>query len=104
MKKLIDGKLYDTDSAEQVAHYSTGGSTSDFKYFEETLHRTEAGRWFLAGEGHGMTQYASTTPGGMKGWGSDIRALSEDEAYAWLERRGYVQKAQEHFADRIEPA
>jgi AmiR/NasT family two-component response regulator len=34
----------------------------------------------------------------------DIRALSEDEAFQWLQEHNMVGQAQKHFADRIEPA
>jgi hypothetical protein len=109
MQKLINGKLYDTDEAEKVARYSTGGSTSDFSYYRETLYRTDNDRWFLHGEGHAKTRYASTNANGMKGWGTGIRALSEEalseeEAFQWCQRKGKVETAQEHFADHIEPA
>jgi len=40
----------------------------------------------------------------MKGWGSDIRALSEEEAYQWCERKNKTDVAQEHFANYIEKA
>lgn len=104
MQKIIDGKLYDTDEAEKIVSYSTGGSTSDFDYYREALYRTDSGRWFLHGEGHGKTKYAPVTPDGMKGWGSDIRALSEEEAYQWCERKNKPDTAQEYFAGYIEKA
>jgi len=104
MEKLIDGKLYDTENAERVASWSTGGSRSDFSYMEEALYRTDNDRWFIYGEGHGKTRYASTTPDGMKGFGEDIRALSEQDAFEWCQRRGKVDTAREHFPDHFEPA
>jgi hypothetical protein len=104
MQKLINGKLYDTDDAEKIASYSTGGSTSDFDFYREALYRTENGRWFLHGEGHAKTKYASTTSDGMKGWGSDIRALSEEEAFEWCQRRNRIDTAQEYFANYVEKA
>jgi hypothetical protein len=104
MQELINGKLYDTKEAEEIASYSTGGSSSDFDYFRESLYRTENGRWFLAGEGHAKTHYGSTTADGMRGWGSAIHALSEKDAFEWCQRKGKVEVAREHFADHIEPA
>jgi hypothetical protein len=104
MQDLIDGKLYDTDTAAEIASYSTGGSTLDFGYYQESLYRTENGRWFLAGEGHAKTHYGSTTSDGMRGWGSAIHALSKEQAFQWCQRKGKVDVAREHFADRIEPA
>lgn len=104
MQKLISGKLYDTDEAEKITKWYTGGSTSDFSYCRETLYRTPNGRYFIHGEGHARTKYASTTSDGMKGWGSDIRALSEEEAFDWCQRKNKTDVAQEHFPDYIEKA
>ena len=102
MQKLIDGKLYDTDDAEKVASYSTGGSMSDFGYYREALYRTPNGNWFLHGEGHARTKYGSTTPDGMRGWGSDIIALTDEEAFRWCERTDRIDAAQEHFSEFFE--
>jgi len=40
----------------------------------------------------------------MKGFGEDIRALSEQDAFEWCQRRGKVDTAREHFPDHFEPA
>jgi hypothetical protein len=103
MRKLVDGKLYDTDEAEEVARYRHG-LQGDFSHYKEALYRTDAGRWFIAGKGNAKTKYANTTPDGMKGPGSDIRPLSDDDAFAWLERHDKIGAAQDHFPDHIEPA
>jgi hypothetical protein len=103
MQKLIDGKLYDTESAEQVATWNNG-QHGDFKFCAEELYRTENGRWFLYGEGGPMSPYTSPVPGGGVSGSSDLRALSEDDAFQWLHDKGDIATVQEHFPDRIEPA
>jgi len=103
MEKLIDGKLYDTDDAEKIATWRNMRDCSNFDYMHETLYRTDSGNWFIHGEGHAKTRYASNN-GDMRGFGEDIRTLSEDEAFQWCQRHNQVDVAKEYFADRIEPA
>ena len=53
MKKIIEGKVYDTETADCAAEWSSPHTRSDFHYCEEGLYRTKKGTWFLAGEaGH----------------------------------------------------
>ena len=51
MKKIINGKVYDTEKAKQVAYYSSAGSWRDFQHYEETLYLKKTGEYFLFGEG-----------------------------------------------------
>ncbi len=84
MKKIVDGKVYNTDTADRVAEYTAPGYPSDFSFYAESLYRTKNGRWFLAGEGHANTRYAARY-GDMYGWGSGLIPLSENEAREWCE-------------------
>jgi hypothetical protein len=59
---------------------------SDFNYIDESLYRTKAGRFFLAGEGGAMTKYAESD--GNTRWGaSGMFVMSEGEALEWCENR-----------------
>ena len=58
MKKVINGKLYDTATAEQLAEDWNGLSDSDFKCCTETLYKTPKGNYFLHGEGGALTEWA----------------------------------------------
>jgi hypothetical protein len=97
MQKIINGLLYDTEEAEHIAHYGNGRSTSDFDWLEETLYQTANGRFFLAGEGGARTQYATSVSTNTWSGGSDILAMSDDEAKAWLERHDLVDEYIEAF-------
>ena len=46
MKRIIEKKVYDTETATMVATTSFGQS-NDFKSFAETLYRTAKGNYFL---------------------------------------------------------
>ena len=86
MKKIINGKKYDTETATPVASFSNSGGWRDFAHYEETLYRKKTGEFFLYGEGGPMTKYARST--GLNSWsgGDGFEPLTEDEAKLWLER------------------
>lgn len=39
MKKIINGKMYNTETATEIEHYNNGMPYSDFTYFEESLYK-----------------------------------------------------------------
>ncbi|MDD6445059.1 MAG: hypothetical protein PUF81_04360 [Lachnospiraceae bacterium] len=84
MKKIINGKKYDTETAECMGSWENGYGHNDFKSVEESLYRKKTGEFFLYGEGGAMSIYAEsygdTTCGGEK-----IIPLTEDEAKEWAE-------------------
>lgn len=84
MRKVIKGKLYDTDKAVMVAECSEG-YPSDFSYVSETLYRKRTGEYFLHGEGGPMSRYAKSC--GQNQWtgGEAIKPLGYDEAREWAE-------------------
>lgn len=84
MKKIIDGKKYDTDTATEVGEWSSGESVTDFHYFSETLYRKRGGEYFLHGCGGGLSRYAERC-GDMWGWGETIIPLTFEAAAKWGE-------------------
>ena len=60
MIRIIEGKRYNTDTAEEILALDNGGyySRSDFRWEETSLYRTPKGVWFLAGRGGPMTRWA----------------------------------------------
>lgn len=86
MKRVIEGKLYNTETAELIHEWSNNMGSRDFKHCEESLYRTTKGAWFLVGEGGPMSKYAEPVSGGMIG-GSALTPLSDREAQRWLEDR-----------------
>jgi hypothetical protein len=105
MKATINRKTYNTETAEQLAYASSGGSTSDFSYWEETLHRTQKGNYFLHGEGGPLSRYSESCEGGRASCSdSAIVPLSESEALAWCEEHGCEDAIEECFNHLIEEA
>lgn len=88
MKKIIDGKKYDTETAKQVGEtWSPAGfGPSDFEWYEETLYRKRTGEYFLCGQGGPMSRYAEAY--GQSGWagGERIMPLTYTEAKDWAEQ------------------
>lgn len=103
MKAIIEGKRYNTETAEQIASDWNGLSRTDFNYMDETLYRTENGAWFLHGAGGAMTKY-SEPAGDMRTGGEQIIPLSDDQAYDWLEKTDNTKALEEYFSDRIKDA
>lgn len=85
MKKIINGKVYDTTTAKEMASYSNAGSWRDFSHYEETLYLKKTGEFFLFGEGGPMTRYARTI--GQNEWsgGKHIEPLTYKAAKEWAE-------------------
>lgn len=84
MKKYINGKKYDTETAKAVGSWSNHLSYRDFGHCEETLYRKKTGEFFLHGEGGPMTGYAERVDN-MWGEGEAIRPMTFDEAQKWAE-------------------
>lgn len=105
MKQVIDGKMYNTDTAKEVASHSNGGSYNDFQHYEESLYRTKKGNYFLAGEGGPMTKYRELCGQDSWGGGSAIIPMTKEEAFEWAQQHcGDDDDVMEHFKDMIEEA
>lgn len=87
MRKIINGKIYDTETAEEIARTCADVlSASDFNFWRETLYLTKKGQYFLHGEGHALTKYA-TQRGNGSGWGETIILMNSAEVLKWFEFR-----------------
>lgn len=84
MRKVIKGKLYDTDKATMVASYDNDLPINDFRYEGETLYRKRTGEYFVHCEGGALSAYAQSS-GDATGWGELVRPVTYDEAKAWME-------------------
>ena len=82
MKKIIDGKVYNTDTAKEIGEWSYG-RYNDFDYLSETLYKTQKGAFFLYYEGGANTGYGQDLGSGNRCGGSGIRLISEKEAKDW---------------------
>lgn len=77
MKKVINGKMYNTESARCVHDWYNGLFTNDFHYLERSLYLKKTGEFFLYSFGGLMT--------GCNGE-RKIKPLSIEEAKAYVEK------------------
>jgi hypothetical protein len=101
--RIINGQRFDTESAIEIAVWENSLPYNDYYHISETLYRTHNGIYFLAGSGGPLTRYAFSCCG-VKGYGSGIFPLSEDEAYEWLKMHGSIDAIEEHFSHTTENA
>lgn len=86
MKKIINGKRYDTETAELVGEWANTYNYSNFSYECEELYRKKTGEFFLYGEGGPMSNYAIPTDNNNWTGSSKITPLTIDEAKKWAEK------------------
>ena len=105
MKKVvINGKVYNTETAELLHKWSNGYYYTGFKLAcREALYRTKRGAYFLAGEGGALSKYAQSH-GNMRSGGGGITPLDEAGAIKWLEHHDGANVLMEHFSGAIEEA
>lgn len=96
MKRIIDGKVYNTETATLIGEWGNNLSSSDFRNIFEGLYRTKKGAYFLAGSGGPMTRY-SRRVGDMTAGGDNVFVLSELEARTWAEEHLSTEEYMEHF-------
>lgn len=102
MKKIINGRVYDTNTAKGLGSYSNGGSWRDFSHVEETLYRKKTGEYFLHGEGGPMTRYAEATGQNQWSGGSRIMPMTYQEATQWAEKHLSADEYEEIFGAVVE--
>jgi hypothetical protein len=96
MKKLINGRRYDTDTAKELACWDNG-VYGDINSVEETLYRKNTGEFFLHGSGGANTKYARSTGTGNWTPGEEIIPLTLEAAQEWAEKFLSVEKYEEIF-------
>lgn len=86
IRRVIEGKVYDTDTAQHVMHVSSPNHGGSSTWENTDLYRTSKGRWFLAGEGGGSTRWRRQQGSNAYVDGEGIKPLTEAEAKTLLEQ------------------
>ena len=97
MKKIINGKLYNTETATELGTWANAGTWRDFNHVEETLYRKRTGELFLFGEGGANTRYAERVDANSWRGGETIIPLTYQEAAEWAEKHLDADEYQEIF-------
>ena len=103
MKKIVYGKIYNTETAVKIGSYEKyAENPSDWKWYKETLYQKATGEYFLYGKGNKYSKYGVFDEQNKGLWsrdpGEDIIPITETEAYAWkLQLDPYYQEASELY-------
>ena len=104
MLEVINRKVYNTETAEEIAVYGYGNSV-DHGSYQEKLYRTKKNAWFLAGSGGPASKYGQAAGDGTSYIsGSRIIPLNLDDTMDWLEERDEAEALLKYFSDDITEA
>lgn len=84
MKKVINGKRYNTESAQYCGSHEYGYS-GDFDHMYEALYQKRTGEFFLYGNGGPNSKYREEISMNTWSGGEQIIPLTDDEARKWAE-------------------
>lgn len=101
MKKIINGRVYDTEKAKKVGFYADGISYRDHAWYNETLYRKKTGEFFIYGEGGSASRYRRRIKN-MWHEGDKIVPLSYESAHTWAEKHLDTNEYDEIFGEVIE--
>lgn len=87
MKKIINGKMYNTETAAAIGRYENGYDCTNYHWYSETLYQKQTGEFFLLGKGGPLSKYqvVVSPDGNSCSGGSRIDSLTTDEAKQWGE-------------------
>jgi len=99
VKRIIEGRMYNTETAKLLAGGSNGLPRNDFYYWEEDLYRTKSGAYFLHGRGGPASRYAVSS--GQNSWsgGQQIIPLPAEQAREWAEEMLTAEEYAEIFGE-----
>lgn len=85
MKKVINRKLYDTETAKEIGCCDNDYPRNDFYFYEETLYQKRTGEFFLFGSGNAASKYSRSV--GQNSWCGDERIIpmAYESARKWVE-------------------
>ena len=96
MKKIINGRMYNTETAKNLGTYWNGYNSTDFRSYSETLYLKRNGEYFLHGEGGPMSKYKEYI-GETIYSGEKITPLTKAEAESWAEPKLTAEEYEEIF-------
>lgn len=100
MKKIINGKKYDTDTAREMVYWNNGAGVRDFNLVEKTLYRKKTGEFFLYIYGGPDTEYAKEDPTGQSWTGGErIEPLSFEAGMKFAQENMDVDEYEKEFGE-----
>ena len=84
MRKVINGRTYNTATSKHIGNWSNGIYGSDFRSCGETLYKNTKGAYFLVGEGGPLSKYAVSHGNDTSG-STELIPMTATEAQEWAE-------------------
>lgn len=103
MKRIINGKTYNTETATLICDTSNEYSRSDFQFEDSDLYVTKKGAYFIAGSGGCLNRFARSVSNGWVG-DNGIIPISREDALTECEKHGSTDDIEGFFADMVEDA
>lgn len=85
MRKVINGRTYNTETSKQIGKWSNDLGYRDFRFCEETLYKNTKGAYFIHGEGGARSKYGTQTGSSTWSGGTNIIPMTAEEAQEWAE-------------------
>lgn len=95
MKKVINGKLYDTNTAEEICDFYN--NMTGFKQYSKTLMKTEKGQYFFFEDGGALSCMCEPCGNGQTG-SSNITLCTEEEAEEFAQKND-IDVAEQEFGE-----
>lgn len=103
MKKVINKKVYNTETAEELFSYMYG-SLNDFDDWSIKLYKTKKGIYFSYAKGGPLSQYAIDCGNNERSGGAEWLVLTEEEAFALMSTYSTAENMEKYFPTYIEEA
>lgn len=85
MKKVICGRVYNTETATEIAQWDNGMGHNDFGWCDESLYITKKAAYFVHGAGGSLSRWSAPYCGNGRCGGRGIEVLTKAEALRWCE-------------------
>jgi len=104
MKRIINRKVYNTETAIKIYSWDNGLNDSDFRIVDEVLYKTKNGRYFICGCGGALTKYAQSCGNNSMSGACQLWVVDKEEAMDWLEVHDGEEALLKYFKGEIEEA
>ena len=103
MRKVINGRTYNTATSKHIGNWGNGIYGSDFRSCSEDLYKNTKGAYFLVGEGGPLSKY-SVSHGNDTSGGRELIPMTATEAQEWAEGHLTAEEYEAEFGPQEEAA
>ena len=103
MRKVINGRTYNTATSKRIGSWDNGIYGSDFRSCEEDLYKNTKGAYFMVGEGGPMSKY-SVCHGNETSGGRELIPMTATEAQEWADGHLTAEEYEAEFGVQEEAA